>query len=406
MSTGLDRLGRGEGPDLRDVPVALLCHPASVDRDLTHARRVLAQVGARTVSLLGPEHGIDAAAQDMETVADGDLVGSAAATRSADGTPIYSLYGDTFESLIPTADMFHGAQWLVCDLQDVGARYYTYVWTVVLAAEVALDAGLSVLVLDRPNPIGGTEAWVEGGRVEPGEESFVGLHDVAVRHGMTVGELCRMTLTERRAEAPSPARLMVLEAAGWRRDMLFSDTGLPWVLPSPNMPTFDTALVYPGQCLLEGTNLSEGRGTTRPFELFGAPWIDGQALLDALDPADFPGLGLRPVGFKPMFQKHGGSRCGGLQLHVRAPAAVRSLRSTWALLRAMWHLPGQTESARMRWRTERYEFVDDRPALDLLAGGPWLRAAIEAGETAASIEASQADARAAFLRRRAPFLIY
>jgi len=401
VRTGLDRLRAGEGPALEGAPVALLCHPASVDSSLLHARPLLAELGADVVSLLGPEHGIDAAAQDMETVADGDLV----RPRTADGTPIYSLYGDTFDSLIPTPDMFHGAAWLVCDLQDVGARYYTYVWTVVLATEVALAAGVRVLVLDRPNPLGGTEAGVEGGAVEPGEESFVGLHDVAVRHGMSVGELVRMAVTERRGEAPREDQLTVLACAGWRRDMLFSDTGLPWVLPSPNMPTLDTALVYPGQCLLEGTNLSEGRGTTRPFELFGAPWIDGQATLNALSPDDFPGLGLRPVGFKPMFQKHGGRRCGGLQLHVRDPAAVRSLRSTWALLRAMWHVGGFGEG-RMQWRTERYEFVDDRPALDLLAGGPWLRAAIEAGETAASIEASQADARAAFLRRRAPFLIY
>lgn len=389
VRTGLDRLAAGEGPDLRGRPVALLCHPASVTASLEHASAVLPRVGARVVSLLGPEHGIDAAAQDMEVVA-----------TAAAATPTYSLYGATFDSLSPTPAMFHGAEWLVIDLQDIGSRYYTYVWTAVLAAEVALRAGVRVVILDRPNPIGGLAAQVEGGAIAPGEESFVGLHDVAVRHGMTLGELARMAILER-ARAPH-AGLEVLACAGWRRGMLFFETGLPWVLPSPNMPTLATALVYPGQCLLEGTNLSEGRGTTRPFEIFGAPWLDGQALAAALAAEDCPGLGLRPLGFKPMFQKFGGRPCGGLQLHVRDPRAVRSLRTTWALLRATWRL-GQ---GAMRWRTEPYEFVADRPALDLLAGGPWLRAAIEAQAEVAEIAASQEPARAAFVARRRGFLLY
>jgi uncharacterized protein YbbC (DUF1343 family) len=295
--------------------------------------------------------------------------------------------------------MLHGAEWLVIDLQDVGARYYTYVWTAVLAAEVALGAGVRVLILDRPNPLGGREEWVEGGGIDPGQESFVGLHDVAVRHGMTLGELARMAIVERGRAAHD--RLELLECAGWRRGLLFPDTGLPWVLPSPNMPTLDTALVYPGQCLLEGTNLSEGRGSTRPFEVFGAPWLDGRALAAAIAD-DAPGLALRPLAFKPMFQKHGGRRCGGLQLHVRAPAEVRSLRTTWAVLGAAWRL-GRGE---MRWRTEAYEFVADRPAIDLLAGGPWLRAAVEAQADVGGLLAAQEPARRAFLARRRGFLRY
>jgi uncharacterized protein YbbC (DUF1343 family) len=393
VQTGLDRLARGEGPALRDVPVALLCHPASVTAELEHARSVLARVGARVVSLLGPEHGLDAAAQDMEVVA-------GEATRQA--TPTYSLYGETFASLSPTPAMLHEAEWLVIDLQDIGSRYYTYVWTAVLAAEVALQAGVRVLILDRPNPIGGLAAQVEGGAIAPGQESFVGLHDVAVRHSMTLGELARMAILER-GRAPA-AKLEVLQCAGWRRAMLFFETGLPWVLPSPNMPTLGAALVYPGQCLLEGTNLSEGRGTTRPFEIFGAPWLDGEALAAALraEDAALAGLQVRPLGFKPMFQKYAGRRCGGVQLHVRAPAAIRSLRTTWAVLRAAWRL-GQGE---MRWRTEPYEFVADRPALDLLAGGPWLREAIEAQVPLAEMAASQEAGRAAFVARRERFLLY
>lgn len=392
MRTGLDRLASGEGPLLRGTPVALLCHPASVTATLEHATTVLARIGARVVSLLGPEHGLDAAAQDMEVVA-------GEAPRAA--IPAYSLYGATFASLSPTPAMLHEAAWLVIDLQDIGSRYYTYVWTAVLAAEVALRAGVKVLILDRPNPLGGAADQVEGGAIAAGQESFVGLHDVAVRHAMTLGELARMAILER-ALAPH-AGLEVLKCAGWSRSMLFFETGLPWVLPSPNMPTLDTALVYPGQCLLEGTNLSEGRGTTRPFEIFGAPWLDGEALASALVAEKaLAGLAARPLGFKPMFQKFGGRRCGGVQLHVRAPAAVRSLTTTWAVLRATWRL-GQGE---MRWRTEPYEFVADRPAIDLLAGGPWLREAIEGQSPLAEIAASQESGRAAFVARRREFLLY
>ncbi|MGB1700298.1 MAG: exo-beta-N-acetylmuramidase NamZ family protein, partial [Nannocystaceae bacterium] len=371
VRTGTDRLAAGEGPSLTSAPVAVLCHPASVDRNLVPVQEVLRRRGARIVSLLGPEHGIDAAAQDMEGVEDHAPADVA--------TPVYSLYGDEFESLRPTPAMFHDAAWLVVDLQDVGARYYTYVWTALMAVEEALKCNLRVLILDRPNPLGGTDAWVEGGRVEPGEESFVGFHDVAVRHGMTLAEIVTMAIHERGVEGTD--RVTVLECAGWDRGMLFSETGLPWVLPSPNMPTLETALVYPGQCLLEGTNFSEGRGTTRPFELFGAPFIDGEALRGDLSPADFPGLGLRVVHFKPTFQKHQHASCGGLQLHVRAPREVRSLRSSYALLAACWNRWPES----CDWRTERYEFVDDRPAIDLLAGGRWLRDMVESGAQAADM---------------------
>ena len=297
MATGLDRLAAGDSPLPAGDPVALVCHPASVDRQLRHAIDVVRGAGLRLVSLLGPEHGIDAAAQDMEVV-EGEQRGAV--------VPTYNLYGDAFESLRPRPEQFHGARWLVCDLQDVGARYYTYVWTMMLAAEVALEAGMRVLILDRPNPLGGLDEWVEGGLIASGEESFVGLHSVCTRHGMTVGELLRMSLEER--GVPGLDRFEVLRCTGWSRDMFFGATGLPWVLPSPNMPTMDTALVYPGQCLFEGTTLSEGRGTTRPFELFGAPWVDGEALARSLSPEEHPGLALRACTFKPMFQKP--RRCG------------------------------------------------------------------------------------------------
>lgn len=395
VATGLMRLARGEGPALRGRPVALLCHPASVTAELAHAREVLTgPVGARLVSLLGPEHGLDAAAQDMESVAQ--------ETGPKGHVPTYSLYGETLASLSPSEAMLHDAEWLVIDLQDIGSRYYTYVWTAVLAAEVALQCGRKVLLLDRPNPLGGLDEWVEGGAIAAGQESFVGLHDVAVRHGMTLAELARMAIVER-GRAPE-GELVILECSGWRRRMMLPATGLPWVLPSPNMPTFETAQVYPGQCLLEGTNLSEGRGCTRPFEIFGAPWIDGAALAAALAavPDATPGLRVRALGFKPMFHKFAGQRCGGVQLHVHAPAAVRSLQTSWALLTAMWRL-GQ---GAMRWRSEPYEFVADRPAIDLLAGGPWLRAAVEAQAPLAELLAAQEPGRRAFIARRRGFLRY
>ena len=398
VRTGLDRLAAGDGPELSGKPVACLCHPASVDRRLRHVSKLLVEQGADLRALLGPEHGLDAAAQDMEAV-EADAIRDLTA-RNKDGVPVYSLYGDEVESLYPKPEMFHGAELLVIDLQDVGARYYTYVWTALIAAEVALAAGLEVLILDRPNPIGGGDASVEGGRVEAGFESFVGWRDIAVRHGMTLGEIVTMSLEESGSKYLD--HLMILECEGWRRGMAFDETGLPWVLPSPNMPTLQTAWVYPGQCLLEGTSLSEGRGTTRPFELFGAPFIDGHEWLDLLDPRDFPGLGLRPVSFKPMFQKHGGDRCGGLQLHVLEGAKVRSLRSSWALLRACRQLWGEA----MAWRTERYEFVDDKPAIDLLAGGAWLREMIDAGASVEEMAASQREAKEAFIARRRPFLRY
>lgn len=395
VQTGLDRLVAGEGPNLEGRPVALLCHPASVDRQLIHVSERLKEQGAKICALLGPEHGLDAAAQDMEVVPEGQSI-----LRNAEGVPLHSLYGDDLESLKPRPEMFHGADLLIIDLQDVGARYYTYVWTALMAAEVALESGLEVLILDRPNPIGGSDAWVEGGAIEAGQESFVGWHNVATRHGLSLAEVVMMSLEELGSKYLE--KMMILECEDWTRDMIFSETGLPWVLPSPNMPTLDTALVYPGQCLLEGTLISEGRGSTRPFELFGAPWLDARSFAQALKPEDFAGLGLRPMNFKPTFQKCAEQNCGGVQLHVLEPKAVRSVRSSWAILKALRELGGD----KFEWRTERYEFVDDRPAIDLLAGGAWLREMVDAGASVQEMADSQEAGRLAFIERRRPFLRY
>lgn len=416
VRTGLDRLAAGEGPSLRDVKVSLLCHPASQSADLRHATSVLGDdCGAQLVSLLGPEHGLDATAQDMISV---EEPGKGQAR-----VPTYSLYGASEASLAPKASYFHDAQWVVIDLQDVGARYYTYVWTAVMCAEVALAAGLQVLVLDRPNPLGG-EAWqVEGAGVQAGHESFVGYHDVSVRHGMTIAEVVRLTLQERGKVALEG--LNCLQMQGWQRGWMFHECGLPWIMPSPNMPSLLTACVYPGQCLFEGTLMSEGRGTTRPFELVGAPWINAEDWLRRVDLDLCPGLRFRPLAFEPTFQKHAGRHCAGLQLHVDDAYAVQSLRTSWALLAAAYAQsrasddppspgavapPGQVgqtlSERRFEWRSEEYEFVSDIPAIDLLAGGPRLRAVVERGEDLRALLSEQEPARQAFLERRTPHLLY
>lgn len=349
-------------------------------------------------------------------------VDDAPASQRRSGPPSYSLYGDSYESLFPQPSYFHDAQWVIIDLQDVGARYYTYVWTAAMTAEVALRSGIKVLLLDRPNPLGGASWQVEGGGIEKDYESFVGYHDVAVRHGMTLAEIVRLTLSER-AQVELDG-LCVLECQGWRRDQLFHQCGLPWVMPSPNMPTLLTALVYPGQCLFEGTLMSEGRGSTRPFELVGAPWIDPQDWIDRIDPELLPGLALRPLAFEPTFQKHARISCRGVQLHVQDPFKLRSLLSSWALLGAAYAQsiercggpqPGELAAERsghqdarhrFEWRSEIYEFGDKHPAIDLLAGSSRLRHAIEAGEDPRTLLGEQEGQRKRFLERRKAFLIY
>ncbi|MCZ7681998.1 MAG: DUF1343 domain-containing protein [Sandaracinaceae bacterium] len=257
VATGLDRIAAGDAEALAPLRgrAALLAHPASVDARLVHAREVLRDAGARLVALFGPEHGYGGEAQDMIEVGH---------ARDPEGLPIHSLYGATEEELTPRPEHLEGLDVLIVDLQDVGSRYYTYVWTAALALKAAARAGVRTVILDRPNPLGGVA--VEGAPQRPGHRSFVGLYDVAVRHGMTIGEIATMV---RALDGLDDDALTVVPMRGWERAMRFDATGLPWVLPSPNMPTLDTALVYPGGCLIEGTALSEGRGLTRPFEMWG-----------------------------------------------------------------------------------------------------------------------------------------
>jgi uncharacterized protein YbbC (DUF1343 family) len=389
VRTGLAVL-RDEGfARLRGLRVGLVTHPAAVDEQLRHAADLLAQdPGVRLAALFGPEHGFLGTAQDLEAIKDSDQAG--------EGLRIHSLYGDNEQSLWPTSEQLHGLDAAVIDLQDVGSRYYTFQATMLFCLEAAARQGLKVFVLDRPNPLGGLE--VEGPLLRAGYESFVGIHSVAIRHGMTIGELACLYGAERNIEV----ELDIVKCDGWEREMDFEASGLPWVLPSPNMPTVDTAFVYPGQCLIEGTNLSEGRGTTRPFELCGAPWIDPQQLCRRLEETELPGVVFRPAWFQPTFQKFAGQVCGGIQLHVLDRMAFRPVRTGLVLLGLLRELCG----SRFAWRTEPYEFVADRPAIDLLFGSDRERRALEAGRPSAEIIRAWEDEEEAFRRRRQPFLLY
>jgi len=365
VRTGLDRLATHPtlGAELRARRVGLLAHPASVDRRLVHARRVLEDMGVRVAVVFGPEHGYGGEAQDMIGVAD---------ARDAFGTPIRSLYGERFGDLSPRAEDLAAIDVLVVDLQDVGARYYTFVWTAVLAMRACAEAGVRVLVLERPNPIGGDPACVEGHRQTRELCSFVGLEPIPIRHGLTIGELVAWRAE---VEGVRPELLQVVAAAGLAREEHAPAWDRPFVMPSPNMPTYETALVYPGGCLLEGTNLSEGRGTTRPFEIVGAPWIDGARLAEDLNALGLPGFRARSLTFQPTFHKHAGRLCGGVQIHVTDAARFRPVATYLALVT----LARAQDAERFAFRTEKYEFRDDVPAFDLLTGDARARASILRG---------------------------
>jgi uncharacterized protein YbbC (DUF1343 family) len=391
VRTGLDVLVTENFQRLRGQRVGLVAHPASVDARLRHAADLLqAAPGVRLEVVFGPEHGWLGQAQDLEAVA-----GTGQARWP--GPRVVSLYGDTADSLRPTPAQLADLDVLVIDLQDVGARYYTFQATMLYCLEAARPLGLRVLLLDRPNPLGGMV--VEGPRLAPGHESFIGAHDTAIRHGLTIGELARLYVAER---ALTGVNLEIIPCEGWRRGMWFEDTGLPWVLPSPNMPTVDTAVVYPGQCLLEGTNLSEGRGTTRPFELCGAPWVDAQSLATRLNAEALPGVAFRAAWFQPTFQKHAGRDCGGVQMHVTDRAAFQPVRASLAVLEAFRALAG----GHFAWRTETYEFVSDPIAVDLLFGSGRERQGLEAGVPWRELAAVWEAEEKAFSESRTPFLLY
>ena len=389
IQTGLARLVADGASILEGRRIGLLCNPTAIDGEFRHAVELLStRPDLKVTALFGPEHGVRGDAQDMISV-DG--------ARDRSGLPVHSLYGHTVDSLSPTPAMLEDIDVMVYDVQDVGSRYYTFVWTMVLAMRACAKAGKAFCVLDRPNPLGGVH--VEGGAITPGFESFVGLVSCPNRHGMTAGEIARW----RHGVEALDLELAVISMRGWERDMLYDHTGLPWVMPSPNMPTVDTALVYPGGCLVEGTELSEGRGTTRPFELSGAPWLDPYKLADAMTAMNLPGCRLRPLYFTPTFQKHAKQACGGVQIHLTNVDAFRPYRTSVAFLKAAYE---QRPEPATFWRTRAYEFVDTIPAIDLLAGNAQLREGIEAGASLDDLAARWPRDEGAFQEEREAFLLY
>ncbi len=369
--TGLDRLREDAFSCLRGEVLGLLCHPASVDSNLNHVLELMDGAGLDIQVVFGPEHGVSGSAQDMESINSGF---SSTAHAPVSTRRLISLYGDSLESLRPSADMVEGLSVLVVDLQDVGSRYYTFAVTMRYCMEVCAKVGVRVVVLDRPNPLGGLT--VEGPVLGQEPRSFVGGFGVPVRHGLTMGELAMLATRE-----GVDVELQVISMKGWNRGMWFDDTGLEWVLPSPNMPTLETAIVYPGSCLIEATNLSEGRGTTRPFEFVGAPWIDSSALASNMNSAGLTGVRFRPTSFRPMFQKHARQDCHGVQIHVLDRKEFQPFRCGVILLD---ELRRQNQEL-FQWRSQPYEFVKDPPALDLLTGSDELRMLLEQGGDTRSV---------------------
>lgn len=360
--------------------VGLITNPTGVDRQLNNSIGLMAAArDFRLSALFGPEHGVRGDAQAGEHVA--------SSTDARTGLPAHSLYGPTRK---PMPAMLAGLDVLVMDVQDIGARFYTYPWTLALVMQAAREAGIEVIVADRPNPLGGIA--IEGPVLDPALASFVGAYPVPIRHGMTLGELATLI----NQDFGIGCDLTVVKASGWRRADDATMTGLTWVPPSPNMPTPDTAFVYPGTCLLEGTNLSEGRGTTRPFETLGAPYIDGQALADGLNSLSLPGARFRPVWFTPSFSKHEGSLCGGVQLHVSDRRAFAPVTTGIAIL----------SSIARHYQADFAFLPGNPPFFDRLAGVDWVRDAIIAGETVAAIEARWQPGIAAFRTQRARHLLY
>ena len=387
VRTGLDRIDDAWPSELRGARVGLLVHPASVNRELKHAIAVCRSSKSFTLSeLFGPQHGILGQTQDNMIEWEG--------FRDPDtGLPVYSLYGRTRK---PRKETLERIDVLVVDLQDVGSRYYTFIWTLDLCMEACEESGKAVVVLDRPNPI--TASITEGPVLRTEFASFVGLKPLPIRHGMTMGEIGSYL---RSAYHPK-LQYYVVPMEGYARDLWFDECGLPWVMPSPNIPTLDSAIVYPGMCLLEGTELSEGRGTTRPFEIFGAPYVDAERLVRALAELHLPGVAFRPLSFEPTFQKHAGVLCGGAQLHVLDREQMKPYLTGVAVLKVIHDL----YPADFAWKDPPYEYEEKLPPIDIIAGTDALRIAIDQGMSLDRMESQWKDERAAFEPIRRASLIY
>ena len=385
MQLGCERLLASSALDGKRIGV--VCNPASVDGKLRHVADAFAQHPKATLAaLFGPQHGFRSDVQD-------NMIETRHGQDDVRRVPVYSLYSETRE---PTAEMLAGLDVLVIDLQDVGSRIYTFIYTMANCLIAARKHGVKAIVCDRPNPIGGDA--VEGPMLLHGYESFVGQYPIPMRHGMTIGELAQLFNTE----FGIGADLEVVKMDGWRRDMYFDATGLPWVIPSPNMPTLDTAIVYPGTVLFEGTNVSEGRGTTRPFEITGAPWPIAERFAEQMNALGLDGVFFRPAVFEPTFQKHAKTACAGCQMHVLDRRAFKPVEAGVALIAAFRAAgPGQ-----FAWRQPPYEYEHTKMPIDILAGSSELREQIDAGVGAREIARSWTTSVGAFNKTRDRYLLY
>jgi len=372
---------------LNGARVGVVCNHASVDRGFRHViDRVATAEGVTLAAIFGPQHGFRSDVQD-------NMVETPHRDDARRRVPIYSLYSETRE---PTPEMLRGIDMLVVDLQDIGARIYTYIYTMANCMRAAARHGVPVIVCDRPNPIGGTA--VEGACLRRGWESFVGLFPIPMRHGMTIGELAQLF----NKEFGIGASLDVIPMEGWTRSAYADSSGLPWVMPSPNMPTLDTAIVYPGTVLFEGTMVSEGRGTTRPFELVGAPWIDAERFAGEMNALGLDGAYFRPAGFEPTFQKHAKQPCGGCQIHVTDRESFKPVKTGVALIEMFRRF----DPVRFEWRRPPYEYEHEKVPIDILAGSDTLRQQVERGVPVEEIAASWRDDEEQFRRLREPYLLY
>jgi uncharacterized protein YbbC (DUF1343 family) len=387
VMTGLDRLEKLWPKDLKDARVGLVAHPASVNRRLEHAIDVFRwSKKFRLAALFGPQHGIHGQTQD-------NMIEWEGFRDPASGLQVYSLYGKVRK---PAHSMLEHCDVLAIDLLRMSGADTTLVWTMDLCMQACRETGKTVIVLDRPNPIGGR--LIEGPVLDPGYASFVGLKPLPVRHGMTIAEIGSYL-----HETYYPdLDFRVIPMQGWKRAMWFNDTKLPWVIPSPNMPTLDTALVYPGMCLFEGTNISEGRGTTRPFETFGAPFIRPEAVMNILREFKLPGVKFRPIHFQPTFQKHSGLFCGGTQIHVTDREKFRPFKTAVAILKAIHN----TYPRDFKWKEPPYEYEEVNMPIDILAGSDRLRKDIESWKDLDEMEQWWKEETKAFEKIRKKFLLY
>ncbi len=385
MKLGVERLLGSDSLDGRRV--GLVCNPASVDSQLRHVADLFARNRqAQLVALFGPQHGFRSDVQD-------NMIETAHGEDCTRRVPVYSLYSETRE---PTAKMLDGVDVLVIDLQDVGSRIYTFIYTMANCLIACKKHGVKAVVCDRPNPIGGDE--VEGPMLVKGYESFVGQYPIPMRHGMTIGELALLF----NKEFGIGADVEIAKMDGWKRQMYFDETHLPWVMPSPNMPTLDTAIVYPGAVLFEGTNVSEARGTTRPFELTGAPWTVAERFAEQMNALKLDGVLFRPAVFEPTFQKHAKTTCAGAQMHVLERRTFKPVEAGVALIKAY----RDADPKQFAWRQPPYEYEHTKMPIDILAGSSELREQVESGMSARDIARSWTSSVDAFKKIRARYLLY